>query len=453
MFEDHTKTLDSDESRPKTVLDDLLASIVFAEQVVAQVYERQGLEQTQSSKEALQKTKTYVLSIFMELVLNVTAKSVSINGKNFRIYSALRFELMAFVINSHIQIAADSIETSRPGSHSSGFVKSDPIALAEKLCSRLVNAPVKEIIHDEEDEGVVRIAQFMLNNASNSPRATLEKFLSSEMSLPFGMLSVHRELWLGFTNIPEMSNATLVDFFNMVQTTLQQALLPQWIGFAADCAEQYVWQSNTRLTEFICLRMRALQHLVRQALQASNKFDALDTLVKAGFKMFGAMSSEIGKDSASMQLFAAIDLITSSTDSWASLWADAFTHAHSPDEVVKYIMSKLKLKDTDFSKFDIGSVSKTKESAPNDKATAAAASAGPPHADGEVKAEQVEGDAPQAQEETTKHGTTTCPLVDLYLYKEKDSNVMSDSEDAKALGLTSLSTLDIMLLKSQMEAL
>ena len=84
------------------------------------------------------------------------------------------------------------------------------------------------------------IAQFMLNNASNSPRATLEKFLSSEMSLPFGMLSVHRELWLGFTNIPEMSNATLVDFFNMVQTTLQQALLPQWIGFAADCAEQYV---------------------------------------------------------------------------------------------------------------------------------------------------------------------------------------------------------------------
>ena len=106
--------------------------------------------------QALQKTKTYVLSIFMELVLNVTAKSVSINGKNFRIYSALRFELMAFVINSHIQIAADSIETSRPGSHSSGFVKSDPIALAEKLCSRLVNAPVEEIIHDEEDEGVVR---------------------------------------------------------------------------------------------------------------------------------------------------------------------------------------------------------------------------------------------------------------------------------------------------------
>ena len=70
-----------------------------------------------------------------------------------------------------------------------------------------------------------------------------------------------------------------------------------------------------------------------------------------------------------------------------------------------------------------------------------------------MKAEQVEGDAPQAQEETTKHGTTTCPLVDLYPYKEKDSKVMSDSEDAKALGLTSLSTLDIMLLKSQMEAL
>lgn len=150
--------------------------------------------------------------------------------------------------------------------------------------------------------------------------------------------------------------------------TVDRTLVHQTLRHTSHCMIQ-VWQSNTRLTEFICLRMRALQHLVRQALQASNKFDALDTLVKAGFKMFGAMSSEIGKDSASMQLFAAIDLITSSTDSWASLWADAFTHAHSPDEVVKYIMSKLKLKDTDFSKFDIGSVSKTKESAPNDKAT------------------------------------------------------------------------------------
>ena len=33
----------------------------------------------------------------------------------------------------------------------------DPMALAELMCSKLVTDPAKEIIHDEEDEALLRI--------------------------------------------------------------------------------------------------------------------------------------------------------------------------------------------------------------------------------------------------------------------------------------------------------
>lgn len=96
--------------------------------------------------QAMETTTEYAVSIFLEFILNDT-KSINVSGKSFRIYSALRFEIMSFYINTHLEVAS--------GSGSS--VPVDPLALAAKLCSKLVSAPVKEIVHDEEDTGLVRI--------------------------------------------------------------------------------------------------------------------------------------------------------------------------------------------------------------------------------------------------------------------------------------------------------
>ena len=45
------------------------------------------------------------------------------------------------------------------------------------------------------------------------------------------------------------------------------------------------------------------------------------------------------------------------------------------------------------------------------------------------------------------------PLKETFFYKEPKSDLMQDSSDAKKLGLTSLSTVDIMRLKSQLETI
>ncbi len=93
----------------------------------------------------METTTEYAVSIFLEFMLN-ESKSINVSGKSFRIYSALRFELMSFYISTHLEVA-----------HGSGTsVPVDPFALAAKLCSKLVSAPVKEIVHDEEDAGLVR---------------------------------------------------------------------------------------------------------------------------------------------------------------------------------------------------------------------------------------------------------------------------------------------------------
>jgi len=44
-------------------------------------------------------------------------------------------------------------------------------------------------------------------------------------------------------------------------------------------------------------------------------------------------------------------------------------------------------------------------------------------------------------------------LKETFFYKEPKSELMQDSSDAKQLGLTSLSTVDIMRLKSQLETI
>ena len=94
------------------------------------------------------------MSIFLQFILDTQSKSISVSGKSFRIYSALRFEMMAFFINTHFAITGTAAAGS---SGNNGKAPIDPLTLADNLCKRLVTDPVKEIVHDEEDGAIIRI--------------------------------------------------------------------------------------------------------------------------------------------------------------------------------------------------------------------------------------------------------------------------------------------------------
>lgn len=67
------------------------------------------------------------------------------NGKSFRIYSALRFELFTFFMKTHLDMAVSNADA-----------VSDPVALAETMCQRLTALPTSEVVQDEEDETLGR---------------------------------------------------------------------------------------------------------------------------------------------------------------------------------------------------------------------------------------------------------------------------------------------------------
>lgn len=331
--------------------------------MVIKFYEMQMIPVTAAVIEALTKTRVYALSIFLEFMFNVDGKCVSVSGKSFRIYSALRMELMSFFMNTHVAVVADIIRNNSQSENGSGAQLSrnqpvDPLKLAEKLCSQLTSAPIKEIVHDEDDIGVVRIAQFMLDGEQ---RGALETFLATEMTLPDGMHSAQRTLWIQTMQAHKEScqsgsskGLTLECLMEVSQKVLQEALKPQWLMFAADCMEHFVargghfveksgdvWKSAALLSDFVALRMKYLRQLLKQVLTSNVVPLDVSPLVKAGLKLFVA-------DDVSpplLQLLSVLDLLTANdeTHSWPQLWSTAFCTSVSPAELVKQLTATLKL--------------------------------------------------------------------------------------------------------------
>lgn len=93
-------------------------------------------------------TYKYCLSLFLEFIFRTEDKAISVNGKSFRIYSALRWELMCFFVKTHLDLNG--------GIGGGGKNIKDPMALAEEMCLKLTCQPTSEVVHDEEDEAAVR---------------------------------------------------------------------------------------------------------------------------------------------------------------------------------------------------------------------------------------------------------------------------------------------------------
>ena len=90
------------------------------------------------------------------------------------------------------------------------------------------------------------IAQFMLEpdeDGNPSNRTRLTGFVDEEMVLPFAMHSAHRSLWKAISGCKQPS-LSLVEFLQIVHACLQNCILPAWLAFASDCAEQFVARGN-----------------------------------------------------------------------------------------------------------------------------------------------------------------------------------------------------------------
>ena len=333
----------------------LCTSIISqAQDLVIAVYEHQGIQITPGVIEALQKTHDYALSIFLEFMLNVDGKCVSVSGKSFRIYSALRWELMCFFINTHLMVASDLNQNQNSSQTEHGTGPVDPLKLAERLCTRLTSAPVHEIIHDEEDHTVIRIAQFMLHKEL---REELECFIGSEMGMPFHMHSAHRALWLAVVkaNTGATTAFSLPELLEVFQAVVQEILKPAWLAFAADCADNFVsrghfiekaddvWKSAATLNDFVSLRMKYLIHLLSQTLAAAEagqiNFEA-NAISKAGLKIFASIDL---KDDSIFQMLSVLDMLSASGDTWPKVWSEALQKKCSPQDVASFVADTLQI--------------------------------------------------------------------------------------------------------------
>ena len=100
-----------------------------------------------------------------------------------------------------------------------------------------------------------------------------------------------------------------------------------------------MWGSAEKLQEFLCLRLKYLQHFVSQELSeatSSKKLFAV-SVVKAGLKIFAAE-----KDPKLIHQMAALDTSIPS-DSWGKYWSAALEHSSSPDEIIAHLSKSLEL--------------------------------------------------------------------------------------------------------------
>ncbi len=76
-----------------------------------------------------------------------------------------------------------------------------------------------------------------------SSRTQLKAFIEDDMGLPFPMHSVHRILWKAISGC-EQEKLSLLEFLQVVHSCLKTCILPAWLAFASDSAEQFVARGN-----------------------------------------------------------------------------------------------------------------------------------------------------------------------------------------------------------------
>ena len=100
-----------------------------------------------------------------------------------------------------------------------------------------------------------------------------------------------------------------------------------------------MWGSAEKLQQFLCLRLKYLQHFLSQELSESTSSKKLQVseVVKAGLKIFAAET-----DVKSIQQMAALD-VSIPCGSWGKYWSEALAASSNPDGIVAHLSQSLEL--------------------------------------------------------------------------------------------------------------
>jgi hypothetical protein len=218
MFSPMMQGRGADTERPKTALDDFMCAMDFAICKVAKAYQDAAGGGIQSV--ILARTKGFCASLFLEFLFN---GMVSVNGKMFRIWSALRLELQHVIISTHGSIGSDSGEM-------------DPLELAEKICSQFVNAPVLTMVGDDDEEEVVNRIMTVSSLRGKTVMEPLAAFVKDQLNLPLWMHAAPQHALLGAKET-SLETLDLVSFMVLIQEKLMHDLPPSWVAFARDVSE------------------------------------------------------------------------------------------------------------------------------------------------------------------------------------------------------------------------
>ena len=229
-----TITVPGMDSRVMTALDDIIQALNF---VLSKLVKAKVFAETELESDRVLSTYSFCVGLFLEFAWN---GKVSVNGKDFRQYSALRGELQQLLITTNEELFC-SLESSPdgtdPANGSKGSKAMNPLELAEVLMQNLLNKPVTSVIWDvdDPDEQVIKnIVDAMTIKRLDEP---IKKFVAEKLHLPVLMhQSVQEALQQIFAVEPPLQ---LLDVMSIIYTAISTHLPPSWCGFAFDVATSY----------------------------------------------------------------------------------------------------------------------------------------------------------------------------------------------------------------------
>ena len=230
------------ESRPATALDDVIAAFRF----VTEMLRREGLIQKLPEDDAkFLATFSFCVGLFLEFAWQGRC---SVNGKEYRQYSALRTELQQTMIDALQSLHSPEFDVGSATQQSAGGGSNadkdagasqktvTPLQLAEMLCATFCDKPVTEIVWDDEDPDTCTLRN-IVNVISTKAAEVIEPltdFVAKTQHMPLPMHKpvshTHRAVW-------HQGKATLsfLDIVSVAYKNINKELPFAWAGFGFDC--------------------------------------------------------------------------------------------------------------------------------------------------------------------------------------------------------------------------
>ncbi|CAE7686598.1 unnamed protein product [Symbiodinium microadriaticum] len=345
-------SLDMQEQRPKTALDDFLCAMNFVMDEIRQECEiawtESGLtgkplkDMRQKEEAGLQGTLAFCTMMWLEFVWS---QKVNVNGKQHRIYSSLRSELQSVVRAAHVKLTT----TGQPSGMKADAV--DALSLGQMLVNQFAKTPVKTVVfNDEEDASVHRVAQVMATNYDGVV-VPIQDYIKKVIRMPLLMHDVPRQSLLNIAATCAHNSMELCDVLGKIETEVGKFLPWQCVAFAGDVSECYVARHHfveqtgkvfgdvATLELYLSSRLRYLFYTLDQCLVLPNfslttRAEHLPNILKHVVALMNNVHDDTFDDTpqafkkslASVSVLVAADVLMCKSQ-WCRTWATLLLHA------------------------------------------------------------------------------------------------------------------------------